>query len=95
MSTRCPARAVHRDASDPGSSFTVVRIRHRVFEPGVFAPGTGSGAGDSVSPVGGACSWRRVRQVLKAAVTRCQEVAERQSFFRSVTSVTFRVMHPL
>ncbi|GAA2600352.1 hypothetical protein GCM10011428_41710 [Streptomyces violaceus] len=81
---------MHSAASDPGSSCTVVRIRHSVL-----APGTGSGAGDPVWSVGGAFSWRRVRQARNAVVNRRIVVAGRQLFFRCVASVVFRVMHPL
>ncbi|GHA19288.1 hypothetical protein GCM10010303_32050 [Streptomyces purpurascens] len=81
---------MHSAASDPGSSSTVVRIRHSVL-----APGTGSGAGDSVWSVGGAFSWRRVRQARSAVVNRRIVVAGRQLFFSCVAPVIFRVMHPL
>lgn len=81
MSTLLRARAVQREASEPGSSRTVVRIRQRVVLLAVAvalavaaAPGLvdGSDAG-SVGAVlrgGGAWLWRRAHQVWKAAVTR-------------------------
>ena len=70
MSTRCPASAAHSTARLPGSSRTVVRIRHSAVSRGApSAPET-----PSVSPVppvsrsGGAWLWRRAHQVWNAAV---------------------------
>ncbi len=64
MSTRSPASAVHSAASDPGSSCTVVRIRHSALsadtaEDGSLdcsdGPACSSESGRApVSPVGGA-----------------------------------------
>ncbi|GGW27488.1 hypothetical protein GCM10010340_01040 [Streptomyces griseoloalbus] len=71
MSTRRSASAVHNAASAPGSSFTVVRIRHSSLST-VMAEGGGA---PPVSCAGGALPWRRAHHAWKAAVHRAASSA--------------------
>lgn len=74
MSTALRARAVQSAAREPGSSRTVVRIRHRTvvaaLAPGPAVAADGVGSVGAVLTGGGAWLWRRAHQVWKAAVTR-------------------------
>ncbi|GAA1568342.1 hypothetical protein GCM10009731_23260 [Streptomyces globosus] len=77
MSTPARASAVHSAARLPGSSRTVVRIRHSAAPAAVGA--SGAAAGSETAPAGfvsdgavlaggGAWPWRRAHQVWNAAV---------------------------